>query len=350
MLIFFVGSYTTMLSLNFGGSGQGIYTVAMDVSTGKVKVVHTMKAKNPSYLTMSGDNRFLYAITEVSATEEPKVQAYAIREDYSLEPLNEQPLLGEYPCHITYSKHGLIISNYGSGTVEQFPVAADGRVLPRVANFKHSGFGINAERQEGPHAHQAFVLANQKDVFVADLGIDMLKAYEFDDGVLVQNASRDVHLEHGGGPRHMVFDAQSRYGYVVNELTGVISVLNINGKGYNVIHSYNSLPNIFRGKPSSSAIRLHPNGEYLYVANRELDALTIFRINEGELKLVDYVYTEGETIREFNISPDGKWLIACHQDSDDLVVYSIMDQGKLEEQYRTKEVVSPVCVVFIGNR
>ena len=113
------------------------------------------------------------------------------------------------------------------------------------------------------------------------------------------------------------------------------------------IGSYSSLPSSYKELPSASAIRIHPNGSFLYIANRNFDAITIFGIKGDSLEVLEYQHTNGEEIREFNISPSGKWLIACHQNSNDTIVYSIKGDGKLTEVYRTKEIKTPVCVTFL---
>ena len=144
----------------------------------------------------------------------------------------------------------------------------------------------------------------------------------------------------------MVFNKEGSLAYVLNELTGAVSVLlNKNGV-FKEIKTYSSLPKDFLGVPSASAIRLHPNGKYLYAGNRTLEAITIFAIVDNTLQLITYQYTNGDELREFNITPDGNWLIACHQNSHDTVVYKIQEDGTLIETYRTKEILSPVCIVF----
>jgi len=82
------------------------------------------------------------------------------------------------------------------------------------------------------------------------------------------------------------------------------------------------------------------------VANRVLNAITVFDISGDKPALVDYHYTHGEELRDFNISDDGKWLVACHQISHDTVVYKLRPGGELVEHYRTDEIRSPACVVF----
>ena len=347
MLTFFIGSYTEYPIPGFGGIGEGIYTVQMNMETGSLTTVHTEKARNPSYLAISDDHKFLYCNTELDESENPKVRAYKINADLSLEFVNEQPISGGYPCHITTHENNVLVACYASGNVLQFPLDPSGKLMEAKKEFHHKGSSINKARQEGPHAHQVSIHPNKKDIHVCDLGIDTVKAYHFESGELMPNKKKDIAISKGGGPRHMVFNKEGSLAYVLNELTGAVSVL-LNKDGvFEEIKTYSSLPEDFAGVPSASAIRIHPNGKYLYAANRTLEAITIFVIDGNTLQLIDYEYTKGKEVREFNITPDGRWLIACHQNSHDTIVYRIEQDGKLVEKYRTKEILSPVCVVFL---
>lgn len=342
----FIGSYTQMLSDTYGGSGEGIYSVELDYATGEISVLHTMPCDNPSYLALSKTGDYLYCLTELPLEQHPKVKAYRIMEDRSLHFLNERPIPGSYPCHLICEASSLLVACYGSGNVLQFPVGDNGELLENTANYTHKGKGPNTQRQEAPHTHQVVMAPNEKDFFVVDLGIDTLKGYRMDSGELQPNPSQDIPVEKGGGARHAVFSVDGESLYVVNELTATVSVLKKEGGKYRLVNSYPSLPEDYSGMPSASAIRLHPNGKYLYTANRGYEGIAIFEIKGHRLNLKGQQRTGGKTLREFNLSPDGKWLIACHQDSDDTVVFQVQSDGGLSEKYRTKKVVSPVCVVW----
>lgn len=348
-LTFFIGSYTEYPVPDFGGIGHGIYTVQLDNETGVLSAIYTVQARNPSYLAISEDDKFLYCHTELDESENPKVKAYQIKEDSSLAYLNEQAIKGSYPCHLKKYKHHVLVACYYSGNVLQFPLDTAGKLLPSKINYYHEGASINKARQEAPHAHQVAVHPNKKDIYVCDLGIDTIKAYRFEDEVLVPNQEKDCTLSKGGGPRHLVFNTKGTLAYVLNELTGHISVLENANNSFREINTFHTLSNDYKGVPSSSAIRIHPNGKWLYAANRTLEAITIFSITGNKLELIDYQYTKGKELREFNITPNGKWLIACHQNSHDTVVYEIQKDGKLKETFRTKDILSPVCIAFTNN-
>lgn len=345
-LTFFIGSYTEYPIPGFGGIGHGIYTVQLNTKTGELKILSTEPTRNPSYLALSADHKYLYCNTELDEQDSPHVRAYRVKEGFSLEFMNEQPIAGGYPCHLVAHKNSILVACYATGNVFQYPLDASGKLLPKAKQYDHKGSSINKVRQEAPHAHQVSVHPNGKDIYVCDLGIDRIKAYRFEGEYLVPSPMKDCEITLGNGPRHMVFNKVGDYAYVISELTSTLSVLQGDEGVFKEIGTYSTLPNDYKGVPSASAIRMHPNGNFLYVANRKFEGVTIFRIKENSLELISYQNTNGDELREFNITPDGKWLIACHQNSHDTIVYRIEEDGMLNEKFRTKEILSPVCVVF----
>ncbi len=347
-MTFFIGSYTEYPMPGFGGVGQGIYTVSLNTKTGELKHVHSKKERNPSYLAISNDNRFLYCPTELDEIESPRIRSYKVNKDFSLDFLNEQPISGGYPCHVAVDPRSVFVACYATGNIIQYPLYDDGKLGDAIVDYQHRGIGMDKDRQEGPHAHQIAVHPNGKDIYVCDLGIDTIKAYRYDGAKLSPNAMGDCPVSKGSGPRHLVFDSGGARAFVINELKGNISVLGMSGESYREIDIYPFLPRNYMGKPSASAIRIHPNGLFLYAANRRSETITVFSITKKKLELVGCIQTGGEELREFNITPDGQWLLACHQNSHDVVVYGIKEDGMLSEKFRTKEILSPVCVTFLN--
>jgi len=74
----FVGSYTEFPTPSFGGTGEGIYTLTLDKGSGVVELKSTTVARNPSYLTLSDDHRYLYSHTEYDEKDVPKVMAISL--------------------------------------------------------------------------------------------------------------------------------------------------------------------------------------------------------------------------------------------------------------------------------
>ncbi|AWG23092.1 hypothetical protein FFWV33_16945 [Flavobacterium faecale] len=341
---FFIGSYTHMLTPTFGGRGDGIYVVHID-EQGTVELVHTVPTENPAYLAISDDNRFLYTITEKE--QDAVVKAFTIHADFSLSFLNQELIPGSLPCHLVYCNGHIVVACYGSGNVLHYQTQADGKIMPHASHHIHTGKGVNASRQEAPHAHQAVLHPDQKTLFVPDLGIDTVKVYELGSSYLQPKPDLDITTVAGGGVRHLVFNKAGTLGYLSHELTGQVSVLEQQNLNWEVVELHESLPASYAGTPIASAIRLHPNERFLYAANRGYDGITVFEVQANSLQLKHHFKTHGEELREFNITPDGRFLIACHQISDQIMTFKIQEDGSCELISQTDSLISPVCVCFL---
>ena len=72
---------------------------------------------------------------------------------------------------------------------------------------------------------------------------------------------------------------------------------------------------------TASSIHLHPNGQFVYVANRGSLAsggtnnIAVFAINQqtGEPSLIQNIDTHGSTPRTFSIDPSGRMLVVGNQ-------------------------------------
>src|SRR5687767_13063188 len=110
-----VGTYT-------GGKGEGIYVYKFNTEDGTFAELGHMKTSNPSYLAISPNQRFVYAVNE---NEPGTVSAYSFdKKTGKLTKLNHQSSKGNHPCYITVDKTGkwVIVGNYSSGTAAVLPV------------------------------------------------------------------------------------------------------------------------------------------------------------------------------------------------------------------------------------
>jgi 6-phosphogluconolactonase len=108
----FLGTYTTEEN-----KSQGIYIYDLDETTGKLTnlVGSGPLIDNPSFLTISDDCKFVYAVNE---TEHGSVTSLSLdTTGTKLQVIDKQPSIGDDPCHIQYTKDSLLIANYSSGTL-----------------------------------------------------------------------------------------------------------------------------------------------------------------------------------------------------------------------------------------
>ncbi|TRX60045.1 lactonase family protein [Fulvivirga sp. M361] len=349
----YIGCYTKQITEELVGKGDGIYVLDFNPSDGSIRYSDCIPATNPSYLNISSDCKILFALEENPIEEWPKVCSYRIgeaSEDRHLELINKQELPGSFACHLSPSKSGnhLIVGAYMSGNILVYPITSEGCIEPYIHNVTHKGNGPNKIRQEAPHVH--FVCPNDIGQFYAvDLGTDMVKSYRFTDDWIKEQPEENIQVDTGAGPRHMVISPSGEYIFVFSELDAKIhSYKKSNGK-FECLESVATLPKDFKGVPSGAAIRMHPNGRFIYVSNREYNGITILSFDKisEKIVLIGFVSSGGKTPRDMNIDPDGNWLICANQDSDNLIVFRIhQTSGRLSQISVNEEIKTPSCVLF----
>ena len=178
--------------------------------------------------------------------------------DYGkLELINSQQLLGDYACHLAIIEDRLVVANYVSGDALSFPILEDGSLAPYHQIIKHTGSGTNKERQEAPHTYGKTFKG--KNMFLVDLGIDMAKAYRFNDEIKKWDAipELDIKIE-SSGARHMVMDKKEELAFVLSELTGEIFVANLGGRASEIVQKISFVPRTHLGAFGGAAIKNAP--------------------------------------------------------------------------------------------
>jgi 6-phosphogluconolactonase len=316
---------------------------------------------NPSFLAISPNHRFLYAVNEIDdfgGTSSGAVSAFAIEPTTGkLTLLNQESSRGSGPCHLIVDKQGknVLVANYGGGSVAVLPIRPDGRLGPATAFIQHQGSSVNPQRQKEPHAHSMNLDAANRFAFAADLGLDKVLIYRFDPnhGTLAPNDPAAATVAPGSGPRHFAFHPSGHWAYVINEIASTITAFSYDAKtgALKTVQTVSTLPEGFTGNSSTAEIQVHPSGKFLYGSNRGDDSLAIFRSDPdtGRLTSVGRQPTQGKTPRGFGIDPTGAFLLAANQDSDSIVVFRIdPETGKLQPTGQVVEVPKPVCVQFIA--
>ena len=103
---------------------------------------------------------------------------------------------------------------------------------------------------------------------------------------------------------------------------------------------------------NSSAIHMHPSGNFIYASNRGLNgdpeqSITAFKILQpGNLTLIDTYPSKGLIPRDFTISPSGQYLLVANQESDNIITYKIENDGTLTSTDHVLQVRTPVCLKF----
>jgi 6-phosphogluconolactonase (cycloisomerase 2 family) len=355
----YVGTYT-----GTDGHGEGIYLFDFDPSTGALsnrKLAAT--TTSPSWIALHPLKRFLYAVNEGGSSG--SVTAFAIEPNGTLRQLNSVSSRGSAPCHLSFDASGkfAFVANYMSGTLAVLPIAADGTLGEATDVITHTGVtgapngATNTPRgsysiggHEAPHAHFIHFDAQNRFVLAVDLGQDRIYTYRFDSaaGKLTQQST--VSLPTGDGPRHLAFHPNGKWIYAMHEQASVVVFFHYNpetGK-LEAQQTLSALPEGFAGTSFGSEITMHPNGKWLYAANRLHDSIAVFTIGpDGKLTHTSQAHTLGDYPRHTNIDPSGRYFFVCNQKGDNIPTYRINQQsGALEPTGRYAAAGTPACIIF----
>jgi 6-phosphogluconolactonase len=352
-LTIFTGTYTPK-----DGASRGIYAVQLDPATGAFSAP-TLAAEtpNPTFLTWHPSHRALYALgVGPDSSGQSTGGAVAFAYDATtkkLTPLNARGA-GASMAHLAVDATGrlLVTASYHSGFLATFPIGEDLRLGECSGHFPHDGKpGPRTARQDKPHPHSVTFSPDNRFAYVCDLCLDKIVVYAVDAAHATLKPAGEFATAPGAGPRHSKISDDGRFFYAINELDSTITTFArdaANG-ALHPLQSLSTLPADFHGENICAEIRLHPNGRFVYGSNRGHDSLAVFArdTERGTLSLVQILPCGGKHPRNFNLSPDGAWLVCANRDSDNLVSFRVDPAtGKLTATGHTATVPQAVCVLF----
>ena len=334
---FLVGTYTTQRA------SRGLYLCSMQPS-GRIETVDACDLPDPSFVVLHPALPLAYTANE-TPTGHGGVSVVAIADD-RLEELQRVDSEGRLPCHLALlgDARALAVVNYGCGTIGVFELDERGALTGMRNTWRHSGYSVNARRQESAHPH--CVLVGAKGVYVTDLGQDCVVHYA---GLTMRETSRFA-IHAGAGPRHLRLDDANGVGWLSNELDNTVSRLAIDADGaLREIDWLSTLPRGFAGRSAVSEIALHPSGRWLYVGNRGHDSIALYEVEaDGRLAFNGTVPAQGRHPRHFAVTPDGAAMLVANRDSDNLVAFEIASSGRPEPLAEPfTGVPAPVCVRWL---
>ncbi|MFJ3524221.1 lactonase family protein [Pseudomonas sp. NPDC090203] len=354
-----VGAYTA-------GKSEGIYRYGFNSQTGQLDATprQVIKSENPSWLTLSKDQRHLFAVNENGPGQTDvvgKVSSFAIDpKTHAVSFINQIDSKGEEPTHSNLSKDGrfLFVANYAvhpdpGGSLAVVPVGKDGRLSPVVQTATHEASKVNPERQASSHVHAAVPTPDDKYLVAMDLGADKMFVFSYDHNQaqpLKPAKTPAVDLPPGSGPRHLLFSKDGKHAWLTMEMSAQVAVFDYRDgefKRTQLVELANK-----EGQQNRAAGGLHtsPDGKFLYVANRgEVNELLVFSINgNGQLKEIQRRSVEGKEPREFSFDPSGHFMLIANQKSNQIVTLRVDPKtGLLGETVQKIDFDSPSDFRFL---
>jgi 6-phosphogluconolactonase len=345
-----VGTYTRKEG-HVDGKAAGIYHYSRRDTTWQL--IHTTEnIVNPSFLTLSPDGRYLYAVSEIGPDVDSTgyVYAFAVK-DGGLRLLNRQPTYSFAPCHVSIHPDGqqLYVANYVGGALVRYPVKADGSLGEASDRLVLSGSSVHP-RQDSSHPHTVTVSPEGRWLMVADLGTDIVHTFAADGPVWKVGSTSQ--LPAGAGPRHLTFHPTAPYAYTINELNNTVTAFHYTAENgaLHILAHYSTLPANFTGASLAADIHLTPDGQFLYASNRGHNSIAAFAVasDSGELTSLGHTNTGGDFPRNFVIHPAGTELWVANQNSDNVQLFQLDAQSGHLQPLQEVRVRTPVCMVW-GN-
>jgi len=351
-----VGTYDSPKS-----EGIYVYTFNSANGTASVQPVSHIRTSNPSFLAISPNEKYVYAVNETSDStgKGGTISSFSFnKKTKSLNFLSRQSSEGNSPCYVAVDRNdrSVIAANYSTGNICVLPVSK-GKLGQSIQSIQFTGSGPDTSRQKSPHAHGIFFSKDYYRVYVTDLGTDRIMNFYRDSktGKLYSSKSDAIKMEPGSGPRHMAFHPGRNFIYVLEELNSNIAVLKDLGNAeMSQIQSISAFPPYIRGPIGGSAdIHISPDGKFLYTSTRGFaNSIGIYSIDQqtGMLTPVDHISSGGDRPRNFNFDPSGKFLLVANQNSDEIVIFKReLTTGKLTDTGNRIKVGKPVCLKWINT-
>ena len=356
LLVFSSCTRPDVLTMFVGTYSDGFYAYDFDQNAGTFvgeEPVAKAEMPNPSYLAVRGNR--VYAVSEMPDTT---ASVWAWRwagngfEFLNARPTGiasvipseakESPFRGEDPCYVSTDGTVLAVANYSGGTLATYRLREDGSIAPLDSLLLSGTGGPDLSRQEAPHVHCAVFTPDGKYLLFSEFSADEIGRLSLVGGT-VRDYCRAATLQSDDGPRHLLFDASGEHLYVIGELSGDITVFDYADGSLREKQVIKADRMDARG---AADIHLSPDGKFLYASLRlRGDGIVVFEVGPGGvLAYVGYTAT-GPHPRNFNITPNGKYVLVACRDNDAVEVYARDARtGLITDTGRRLAVSRPVFV------
>lgn len=321
----YVGTYTHQNSV-------GIHIYDMDVNGGKMSERKVVPINNPSDLVVSSSGKYLYSIADEG------VEAFKIKADGDLEPINEQWIGGMRGCYVQVDAKDryLFVAGYHDGRVTMMNLNEDGSIGEISDGIFHKGMGASiADRSARPHVTCVEPTPDQKYLCAVDCGLDHVKIYQIDykNGKLKLADILRCDLE--SAPRMIRFSRDGRFAYVLCELKNAVDVYFYSeGLHTPVFTKVQSVPTIGPKdnieNSAACAIEFSEDGNYLFCSNAGIDSAIVYEVNkmDGTLTEICNEPISGDYPKALAVFPDGKHFMTLNHETNQICTFGLDLENK----------------------
>ena len=312
----------------------------MDAASGRLRLNRQIQlSARPYQLCADPRQRFLY--------QQLRSESYSAVASFRIDPASgDVTQIGEVEleadaCYVVTDRSGryLLAAYLIAGMVTVHPIGSDGAVRSPACD----------QRITEIYAHSILTDPSNRYAFVPHVApTDTIHQFRFDSssGSLRPSRIPRIATTPGRGPRHLAFHPSGKVMYANEEQSSSVGAYGLDASSGNLtpLQSLSTLPRGgFQGKNSTGSVRVHPEGEAVYVSNRGHNSIAAFAVDAGTGLLSPLGWVPSQPIpRPLGVTSDGRFFFAGSDESGRLSSYRIDQQGMLEplETYEVGEVVS----------
>ena len=300
-----------------GPPGQ-IFVYDLDAEGGYTRLGRQMAGNLASFLALDGERRKVYMADEGGS----RWLGFSIDPDNAQLTERQSSPTSAGPVYVVTDPTGrwLLTATYGGGQVQSFDT--------------ETGAQVDVEAT-GAQTHSVLFSRDGAFVYAASKGNHWVGQYAFDatDGTLTPAGT--VPVAGNAGPRHLTFHPTLDVLYLMNESDGQLVLFDRNGATGQLTQraTASTLPADFAGQATGADLHFTPDGEHLFFTLRVSGAnglVGVYDVDErGDLSNPRFVDTRGQTPRNFDIDPTGRFLSVANRESSTIAVFRIEADGGL---------------------
>lgn len=340
----YVGSYS------YNGQAKGITVYDVDVEKGRFVPRCEVEVDNSSYVIASNDGKTLYSIADEG------VVSFRIHENGAITRLNSANIKGMRGCHLSTDAEDkyIFVSGYHDGKSTVLRLNKDGSVGEIVTAVFHKGLGSVAERNFRPHVSCSRRTPDGKFIMVADLGIDQIKIYRFnehDEEMILVDA---LHCELESAPKCFRFSSDGKFFYLISELKNVIDVFTYEtGERQPKIEKIQTISTVGSKHSQLTAacsLRLSNDEKYVFCGNAGDNSVSVYMRDKdtGLLEVVCCLPISGSYPKDVCVFPDDKHIASINHETGSITFFTVeYEKGLLIMNGKEIKVNEPNSCVIV---
>lgn len=319
-------NYVAYVSTYTINEDVGIHIYDVDVKKGKFTPKGEVKITNSSYLTMSHNGKYLYAITDLG------VEGYEILPDGFLKKINRASINGMRGCYLStdYEDKFLFVAGYHDAKVTVLKLKENGKIGEITDEIFNAGLGSVIERSFRPHVTCVKMTRDNQYLCVCDLGMDQIKIYAFDHKSGKLKFKDMIHCDQDSAPRSIKFHKNGKFAYVIHEIGCKVDIYSYSNENnypdFVKIGSETTFNDSYHSKGTlACAMKFSKDHKLLMCSAAGDNTVAVYKVNEktGLLDKRLVLPISGDYPKDVAFFPDSKHIVSLNHESDSMSFFEL---------------------------